>query len=279
MRLDILRAVWESPAEGVSFSEIRERVGSPNSGQFNYHLGKLRGHFLRETGDGYELTQAGLEVVRAVLAGTMTERPRVDPEPIDGDCATCGGRLTVRYDEHAVVECADCGRVAMWNEFPPAGLDDRTAGELATAFDRWTRHRFRLAMDGVCPSCAGKTATSLVEGGERVEEAEDDGDAEVTGDGVATVHRCGTCKYEARVPLLGHVARHPAVVSLFYDAGVDVTDLPYWELQALADGYETAVLSEEPWAARVTIETADRRLRLTLDEHLDVTEVEASAST
>lgn len=45
-RMATPRAVWESPDEPVSFSEIRARIGNPDSGQFNYHLNKLEGHFL-----------------------------------------------------------------------------------------------------------------------------------------------------------------------------------------------------------------------------------------
>lgn len=160
-RLAILRAVWDSDGP-VSFSAIGERVGRPDSGQFNYHINRLRGPFLSQRDGGYRLTQAGREVVRAVLAGTITERPETGPASIDAPCAACGGRLVVRYDEYATIECADCGATAMWNEFPPAGLDGRTPAEVATAFDRWTQRRFRLAMDGICPNCAAETTTTLV---------------------------------------------------------------------------------------------------------------------
>lgn len=90
-RVAILRAVWESSADTVSFTEIRERIGNPNSGHFNYYIDKLTGHFLSKGEDGYALTQAGREVVRAVLAGSLTERPRMESTPIDGRCVECGG--------------------------------------------------------------------------------------------------------------------------------------------------------------------------------------------
>jgi len=54
-RMDVLKALWE--ADGPrSFSALRERVGVRDSGQFNYHLGKLVGHFVRKTADGYRLS-------------------------------------------------------------------------------------------------------------------------------------------------------------------------------------------------------------------------------
>jgi DNA-directed RNA polymerase subunit RPC12/RpoP len=191
-----------------------------------------------------------------VLAGSITDQPRLDASPIDGQCVECDAGLVVRYDEYAVVECPECGETVMWNEFPPAGLADRTPRGVAAAFDEWTRTRFRLAMEGICPSCAAGTTTEIV--------VDEDGD-------VSTTHRCENCRYEARAPLFGHVIDHPAVVSFYYERGVDVTDLPYWELQALARDYEEAVLTEDPWTASVTVEAEGDRLRLTLDDRLEVT--------
>jgi len=260
-RVAILWALWEGADDTVSFSELRGRVGNPNSGQFNYHLGKLRGHFVSKGEGGYGLTQAGREVVRAVLAGSITDQPRVEPAPIDDDCVECGAALVVRYDQHGIVECAECEETVMWNEFPPAGLANRTPVEVAAAFDEWTRNRFHLAMDGICPNCAAEMAS------------ETDVNAD---EGISTAHRCGNCTYEARVPLFGHVIRHPAVVSFYYERGVDVTDMPYWKLRTLARAFDETVLTEEPWAADVAIEADGERLRLILDDRLEVVEIERS---
>lgn len=260
-RLAILRSVWAADEAVSSFSEIRERIGSPDSGQFNYHLGQLKGPFVTEVEDGYRLTQAGREVVRAVMAGTLTERPETAPRPIGADCVECGGDLVFRYDEYGIVECSDCGATLMWNEFPPAGLADRASAEMARAFDRWTQHRFRLAMDGVCPNCAVSLSTSVLN---RNGEAGDP----------ASLHRCSNCKYEARVPLPGHVLGHPAVISFLYGADIDVTSMPYWEWRALAATFDETVVSTDPWRARVTIEAGGRVLELTLDEAFDVITVE-----
>jgi hypothetical protein len=281
-RMAILRAVWESPDERVPFSAIREGVGNPDSGSFNYHLNRLRGHFLSAGEDGYRLTQAGREVVRAVLAGTMTRRPETDPVPIDAECVECGGSLVGRYDENYILECGDCGASVMWNEFPPAGLDGRTPAEAATAFERWTRTRFGLATDGICPNCAAGMSTQLIADGVGAEDVgsagtdgvgTDDAEADAT-DGIATDHRCENCGYEARVPLAGHVLSHPAVVSFYYERGIDVTAMPYWRMQALAREFSTAVVSMDPWRATITVESDRGALVLTLDDRLDVVDVD-----
>jgi len=264
MRLSILKAVWESPGDGVTFSDIRERVGSPDSGKFNYHLKNLAGHFLSKDEDGYRLTQAGREVVRAVMAGTITQRPAMEGVSIDTQCVDCGGPLVARYDEYGIIECGECGKTVMWNEFPPAGLDNRSPEAVAIAFDRWTRTRFGLAMDGICPNCAHAMTTQILDRG-----ADADGD-------VATKHQCENCKYEARVPLFGHVVSHPAVVSFYYESDIDVTDMPYWRMQALAREFTEEVVSTDPWTAEITIAIEDRELGLTVDDRLDVVAVERS---
>lgn len=262
IRVVILHALWESSDNPVPFSDLRTQAGNPDSGQFNYHLGKLRDHFVSKSDDGYTLTQAGREVVRAVLAGVLTDRPQVEPARIDGHCVECDRSLVVRYDEYGIVECSECGETAMWNEFPPAGLAGRTPTEIAATFDEWTRSRFHLAMDGICPNCAGQMTTEIIG---------------ATEGEISTTHCCENCKYEARAPLFGHVIRHPAVVSFHYERGIDITALPYWELQSLArDQYDETVLADDPWTARITIESDDDCLRLTLNHQLDVTDVDRS---
>lgn len=73
-RSAILLALWEayepSGAENaVSFSELRARVGLAVSGQFNYHLDELAGHFVDARPDGYVLRRPGRLIVQAVIAG------------------------------------------------------------------------------------------------------------------------------------------------------------------------------------------------------------------
>lgn len=260
-RLGILRAVWEAEADAVPFTEIRERVGNPDSGAFNYHLDKLRGLFLVRTDDGYELSQAGREVVRAIMAGVLTDQPELEAAAIDGSCVHCGDKLVAEYDRFGVVKCGECGEVVMWNEFPPAGLAGRSVEDFADAFDRWTQHRFRLAMERVCPNCAS---------GMEVSRVSNSADVEVS---IAGQFRCETCKYEARVPLFGFVIGHPAVVAFFYEDGIDVTSLPYWRVRELAEAFREDIVSRDPWLAEVTVVHDDRELVVRVNETFDVVDV------
>lgn len=263
-RIAILKAIWESPGDAVSFTAIRERVGSPDSGGFNYHLDKLRGHFVRQAEDGYRLTQAGRQVIRAVFAGTVTDNPGHPASPIGVDCPDCDGSLVVRYEEYGAIECGDCGGTVMWNEFPPAGLAGRTPREFAETFDRWTRHRFRLAMQGICPNCASDMRLSM-DGREQSE----------VGD-TSTKYVCSNCQYQARVPLFGHAVFHPAVVSFYYDRGIDITAVPYWRLRNIGRSMTETVVSSNPWRVSIEIEEDGDRLELTLNQDMDVVGVDVT---
>ena len=50
-RIEILRALQDAGGP-LAFSELRDRVGVDDPGQFNYHLGKLAGHFVRKDEGG-----------------------------------------------------------------------------------------------------------------------------------------------------------------------------------------------------------------------------------
>ena len=75
-RLAILEALWRLDAP-AAFSDLRAEVGTRDSAQFNYHLGKLTDQFVHKTDAGYELRTAGERIVQAILAGSFTQRPDV----------------------------------------------------------------------------------------------------------------------------------------------------------------------------------------------------------
>lgn len=263
MRIDILRTVWAADAEQVSFTDIRAGVGKPDGGRFNYHIDKLRGHFLVQDEEGYRLTQSGIEVIRAVLAGTITQHPEFEAGPIDGTCTECGGTLWAAYDEHGIIDCRDCGATVMWNEFPPAGLEERDGSAFAHAFDRWTQHRFRLALDGVCPNCACDMKSAGINCSESAATA-------------SSLHRCPHCRYEARIPVFGIVLQHPAVISFYYESGIDVTSMPYWDLQELQQSVSGTKVSSDPRRIRFEIEHDGRELSLTVDDTLAITDIDVT---
>lgn len=134
-RIAIMRALWEADGP-LSFSALRERTGVADSGQFNYHLGKLTGHFVRQTEEGYELGVAGFRVAGAVLSGSYTTTTSMDAIPVGADCRDCGGDLEATYDdEQFFVRCVDCEAVVSQGSFPPGPAQQYDREELPTAFE------------------------------------------------------------------------------------------------------------------------------------------------
>ncbi|MFB6269685.1 MAG: hypothetical protein ABEH83_07060 [Halobacterium sp.] len=75
VRLAVLVHLLRAAERGESptFSDLQAAVDSDSSARFAYHLRQLDGHFVRKSGDGYELTPAGRRAAQAVLAGEFTD--------------------------------------------------------------------------------------------------------------------------------------------------------------------------------------------------------------
>lgn len=67
-RLKILNSLAEADGP-LTFSTLRESVGTIYSGQFNYHLRKLDGLFVRKTDDGYSFAKRDDESLRRFSRG------------------------------------------------------------------------------------------------------------------------------------------------------------------------------------------------------------------
>lgn len=172
-RMEILQTLGQADGP-VPFTELRERVGVRHSGQFNYHLGKLTGHFIQETDDGYGLRRAGTRVIESVLSGAVTETPVIEPTPVDAPCHLCGGTVEVAYrEERMETYCTECAglfgegnRTGEWIgdashgylgylPMPPAGTRGRTPDEALQAAWVWGNLEILSLASGVCPRCSG----------------------------------------------------------------------------------------------------------------------------
>lgn len=259
-RMAILQALGETPAEAVSFSELRARVEERDSGKFNYHLRKLLDHFVRRTDVGYELTLAGQRIVGALIAGTYNASVSLDPVPIESPCPRCGGSLEAGYEvEHVRVHCTDCDDFVNQFPFPPGSLEQFEPDQLPAAFDRWLRALFAQTMAGFCPNCAGRLEPRLV--------SIDDPERPVR-----LKHRCERCGDVSEASPTVLVAHHPAGIAFYHDHGVDVVETASWELAGRAEfGLER--LADDPVRGRVTVTIDDERLVATVDADATVAEI------
>lgn len=263
-RIDILRALAADSGAALSFSELRERVGTADSGQFNYHLGKLVGKFVRKGEDGYRLTTAGFQVYGAILAGTYSESADFDPVDIDEPCPQCGASLSVSYvDEHLKVTCASCERMHVEFPLPPGAVSDRTVEEMLDTLRNRLRAVVPLAQRGTCPTCWGKTETALAM--ETVASRAEPIPLVVT--------TCTQCGDQLRASPGALLLSEPAVIAAHYEAGIDLREQPVWKLPWL--GQEAIeVLSTDPLRVAVTVPLEATTLRATVEADGTVSAIE-----
>jgi ribosomal protein S27AE len=269
IRVGIVQALGETPDQPVAFAELRTRVGVEDSGQFNYHLKKLRGALVRRTDDGYELTYAGRQIVGAIHAGTYTASATVESIPLDGECPLCGGPLTAEYrDETAHTTCTRCEEWHNEFAFPPGSLDQFSRAELPLAFERWMFHGLHGIDAGFCHVCAGRITARLV-----VDSPED----RIADLPAHVEYECPRCGSTARAAALVPGLLHPAIQGFLFEHGVDVTSDPSWTFGDQLDADVTVHDTEPPTIEvryEVTTEAGTGVITAVIDETASVTTVE-----
>jgi DNA-binding transcriptional ArsR family regulator len=260
IRLEILLALlahWDAVnTEPQRYSELMRAVGMEDSGKFNYHLDKLRGVYLRKTGDGYVPTASATALYRAVLAHRPTEttdRTRLDPGI---DCPECGAKLAGVYErEFFSLRCDSCdGTVGTFTyPLPKNGLAERTDREVLEAVYDRAREHVGLARRGQCPDCGGATTrtveTSVITGTE------------------SPVHiNCDTCTWTVRTGFMLPFLTDARVLAALSAVGVTVEECFPWELPD-----PTATVTDtEPVQIDLVVMTDEGEVTITIDNKLSV---------
>lgn len=273
----------------LSFSELRDCVGLRDSGQFNYHLGKLEGHFVDKVDGEYSVKQAGRRVIEAVLSGAVTEAPVIEPTRLDAPCPYCGADIEVSYQEEAVlIRCTSCsgsfegresasaafdalpeGTLTMF-QLPPAGLQNRPPSELLDTSLSHTYIEMMAFAYGFCPRCTGQVRHSVDVCGDHTTDGGICSDCGGRFE-VSFTARCGNCGYEKTGTIKHLLLGDPRVRSLFEARGID-TLAPDWEEMEVFYSYEEDVRETDPLGARFAFTVGDERLTVTVDEDLTVVE-------
>lgn len=289
-RMDVLRTLWEArdpfepPSENaLSFTELRERVGMADPGQFNYHLNELVGRFVRRTEAGYVLRPNATDVLRAVVTGSVTGEEHDLRADATDPCPLCGAAVEVRYSNPTLtVRCTECrgeyltdvapeGTLMSSSTFPPHGLGDRSGQELWEAlFVHLTINAFGF-LRGVCPKCAAPTSTTV----EACTDHSDEGmcaECESTQAVVATMY-CDTCTAAWRFPAWVTAMTHPDVIGFFDEHGLDADGGITLDVYASFLTAREDVRSTDPPELEVTAAVDGDELAVTIDETLGVTDV------
>jgi len=287
-RLSILQELGH--AEGpLPFNELRERIGYDDSGNFQYHLNKLRGHFVRQTDEGYELRQPGVRVVGAILSGAVTERPHLDEEPVDWPCPYCGGQITISYGDDETgkhllsIFCTEClalsphadhfepGQVGDI-QLSPAGIKNRTPDEVIRAAITWDHFEMLGTYYGVCPHCQ-----AVVEQSVNVCEDHDPNGTCASCERrypVEIHYECTNCLFDlGPMAAASGVLKHFELLSFLIDHDIN----PFTDAWGpVAREATEEVLSTEPLRIRYTYTLDGDSLVLILDEDLSVLAVDRS---
>lgn len=283
-RLQILQTLGEA-GDPLSFSELRTAVGMTDSGQFNYHLTKLAGHFITKTDDGYRLRQAGRRVIEAVLSGAVTDAPVFDRTPVDQDCPFCEAPIEIRYyQERVEMFCTECP--GTWGHdsaelrgylgyvsLPPAGLEGRTTDELFRTAWTWQHLRILAVSCGICPGCSSTLERAVLVCDEH------DGDHDICPrcerrHAVQFRARCSTCHFGEEGTFSIHLAADLAILTFLTDHGINpVAPTSITRFLQTTDDYEEVVRSTDPFEAAYTFTVDGDSLTLVVDEELNVVEV------
>lgn len=286
--MEILKTLG-SAGEPLSFTELRDRVGIRQGGQFNYHLDKLTGHFLAKTDDGYSLRRAGERVIEAILSGAVIEAPVMNYTELDQSCYYCGGPVAVNFAEEKVgVYCTDCdgnyggledldepldpayrGRLG-YMPLPPAGVRGRTPEEVLSAATIWGHLDLFTQGHGICPKCSARLDESV-----SICRDHDDssGVCSVCNNRHAIQHvvDCSNCIFGREtmfmVSLIGTTELLAFMTSHDYNPISPGSELDFWEI--IGD-YDEELLSTDPFRAKFTFDIDEDALILTVNEDFNV---------
>lgn len=302
-RLAILLALWEAIEPGfpppdnelhtLSFSELQERVGMRDSGQFNYHLNRLVGPYVDQQGEGYVLTNTAEQILRRIFAGTFADYESFEGKPSEVECHHCGGSSVLDYDDGVLMlRCTNCegvfrgfeeppGTLAI-SERPPAGLVDRSPQEFFQYGNAWDRHRFEAAANGVCPDCSGLVSTRIHRCQNHDISAESVCDTCGWLDEFQAVMVCSVCKSTYRTPAKDLIFLHLPVKVFFYERGLDPERI--WDSwddpDVLAEAIkQVKVLNEDPLELSVSVELDGDQLNVRLDNEGQLVDISEGGST
>lgn len=263
VRIEIIMVLDDAVEERVAFSELHDRVGLDDSGQFNYHLSKLVGHFVSKSDAGYQLTAAGDRLARAIAAGLYTDSPELEPFDVDGTCRECTQEtLQASYaDERFTITCRECDHQLLRVSAPPSLVRGRNPTEALDAFEEWSFSQVEQAYNDICPSCGGPVTRGITS--ETPPGLSFDVLPEMT---------CEVCSRRV-VTSFAAIARRDSTVEGFHDREFPtIRQKHYWELDENVSEKSLELLSESPFRMQVTFSAGDRTCDAVIDEHLDILE-------
>ena len=266
-RADILRVLGAAAYDELSFSELRSRSSDDiDSAQFNYHLQQLVGQFVEHTEAGYQIRPAGMDLYRAIRAGTFNRRATLAPFDAGFDCHYCSHPVEASYDRGMFkIACPDCDHVYSFTRAPPSAVEDATEEELLSRVDQYNRHQRFAMVRGVCPYCVNEVATEFVSSEEMWLDGADHLD-------LFAEFGCDYCGYHYYASIGGVALHDPTVIAFLETHGVDVATKPHWEYEFATTDRTLTVRSRNPWEFGLSVSLDEVTVEFVIDEQLTVVE-------
>lgn len=293
-RLAILLVLWEEydpySEDRVSFSQLFDRVDYNDRGNFNYHLRKLEGQFLRKDseGGGYELTDPGLKLVQVIIGGFNVEDAKIEPNVIAQPCLLCEAPMAIGYrHRHVYWTCTECPGIVPGDaeiegflgavQLEPAGVVDRTPQEVKAASRVAILRREGSFFDGLCPTCSGP-----VDGWLKPCPNHDPNPICETCDrrfSTRAYFQCRVCKDHTSTSPMSLALGHPAVITFYETRGVSMRftaeDFASGiEIESRLEDFGMDIVSVEPPRVEVTAAMDGEVIRLTFDETVSVVDID-----
>lgn len=240
----------ESPRDpAVSFSDLRQAVGHDDPGNFNYHLGRLKGTLVEQTDEGYELSYIGGRFVGTLLSERFD--PAADPSVADSQtvCPMCGDAGRVTYEQGTLQVDCETGHSVRLN-IGANVLEERSVTEALNLGLLRSVVELRQSLEGLCPMCDGRT-----EGGLKRPSDENT---------LLYLFSCRRCGATFQTPASMLAVDHPRVVTLCHDHGIEARREPLTVLTEHVSAER--LVTEGPPRVEVAITVADDRLSLRFDE-------------
>lgn len=271
-RMAIMRALWADfefeyyvteSRDGTAFRTLRTRAGIEDSGNFNYHLGRLTGRLVEDREDGYVLSPLGYNLMQAIDRYGSFAYETVEEHVVADPCPYCGGDLVAAYRREILsVRCRGCAGLAADGNFtfvqlPTTGVQHLDADGLLDTATVAMAAKIRSSMHGSCWECRAPMSrtTSVCDGHDRGP----DGVCGACGNRYRAVieARCPTCGTSGHGPVIEYAIVSATVGGWFADRGRGPNAVGPWAYRLGALGAATEVVrSTEPLEVAVTFEIA-----------------------
>lgn len=265
IRAEILVTLAEHQREhprhpSVQFSELRQRIGHDDPGNFNYHLQRLSGRLIERTDDGYRLSQVGHRFVVALRSTQYDPAVKQTFTDATPPCVICQSPSAVIYEDGQLkIRCSNDHEARL-----NGGVNLFESVPINVAINiALRRNLFDLTsfIDGICPHCDGEAKGGL----------ERRPSAQIPVQYEATCQRCGEF---VQSTVAGCVLFHPAVVSFFHHHTVDVFQATS---DVLADVQTTRLLNDNPAVAQTIFCVDGAEMAVTVDHDGRVADVQVGS--